>query len=143
MKSRREFLKHSAATGALITTPYIWTSQYARAQDLNSKPTVAAIGVGGSRGRFNQGGAIARKAAQQENFVGDDQANALMARKSREVAFAATYISLAKPKGQFSRCPSNHFQISLYSATIPGQYVCPPPGSTISFTGRSSSSYFA
>lgn len=69
MKSRREFLKHSAAAGALITTPYIWTSQYARARDLNSKPTVAAIGVGGSRGAYNQGGHIARRAAQLGTMI--------------------------------------------------------------------------
>ena len=69
MKSRREFLKRSAATGALISTPYIWTSRYAKARDLNSKPTVAAIGVGGSRGRYNQGGSIARKAAQLGTMI--------------------------------------------------------------------------
>jgi len=63
MKSRREFLKKSAAASALISTPYIWTSSEARALDLNSKPTVAAIGVGGSRGAYSQGGHIARRAA--------------------------------------------------------------------------------
>jgi len=64
MKSRRDFLKQSATAGALITTPYIWTSSYARAQDKNSRLTVASIGVGGSRGAFNQGGHIGRKAAK-------------------------------------------------------------------------------
>ncbi len=69
MKSRREFLKRSAAAGALITTPYIWTSSYARARDLNSQLTVAAIGVGGSRGAFNQGGAIGRNAAKLGTMI--------------------------------------------------------------------------
>ncbi|NOY42008.1 MAG: Gfo/Idh/MocA family oxidoreductase [Planctomycetes bacterium] len=69
MKTRREFLKHSATTGALISTPYIWTSSYARAHDLNSKLKVAAIGVGGSRGRYNQGGHIARRAAELGTMV--------------------------------------------------------------------------
>ena len=64
MKTRRDFLKQSAAAGALISTPYIWTSSYAKARDLNSKPTVASIGVGGSRGRYNQGGHIGRRAAE-------------------------------------------------------------------------------
>jgi predicted dehydrogenase len=62
--TRRGFLKRSAAAGALTSIPYVWTSRYVRAQDANSKPTIASIGVGGSRGRYNQGGAIARRAAQ-------------------------------------------------------------------------------
>ena len=69
MKNRRDFLKQSTAAGAAITVPYIWTSSYARAVDSNSKPKVAAIGVGGSRGRYNQGGSIARKAAELGNMV--------------------------------------------------------------------------
>jgi len=62
--SRRDFIKSTAAIGAAATVPYIWTSSYARASDLNSKPTIAAIGVGGSRGRYNRGGGIARGASQ-------------------------------------------------------------------------------
>jgi len=62
--TRREFLKRSAAAGAFFSTPLIWTRSTALGQDVNSQPTVAAIGVGGSRGRYNQGGAIARKAAK-------------------------------------------------------------------------------
>lgn len=62
--NRRDFLKKSAAAGALITSPYVWTSSYARAQDENSKLTVASIGVGGKRGRYNRGGGIARQAAR-------------------------------------------------------------------------------
>ena len=34
------------------------------AQAINSKPTVAAIGVGGSRGVYSRGGEIARNAAK-------------------------------------------------------------------------------
>ncbi len=69
MASRREFLKKSAAAGAFISTPYIWTSQYARARDLNSKPTVAAIGVGGSRGKHNRGRTVARAAAKHGTMI--------------------------------------------------------------------------
>ncbi len=69
MKSRRKFLKHSAATSALLATPYVWSSQSVWARDLNSKPKVAAIGVGGSRGRYNQGGYIARKAAELGTMI--------------------------------------------------------------------------
>jgi len=69
MKSRREFLKHSAATGAAISVPYIWTSSYTQARDLNSKAKVASIGVGGSRGRYNQGGHIARRAAELGTMI--------------------------------------------------------------------------
>ncbi len=61
--TRRSFLKRSAVAGAIVSVPYVWTNRSARAQDANSKPTVAAIGVGGSRGRYNQGGGIARRAA--------------------------------------------------------------------------------
>ena len=59
--SRRRFLATSAAAASV---PYIWSSSSARAESANDKPTVAAIGVGGSRGRYNQGRAIARKAAK-------------------------------------------------------------------------------
>jgi len=62
--TRREFLQRSAAAGALISTPYVWTSRSARAEDLNGKPTIAAIGVGGSRGRYSRGGTDARNAAK-------------------------------------------------------------------------------
>lgn len=61
--TRRNFLKRSAAAGALISTPTIWTNRSARGQEANSKRTIGAIGVGGSRGRYNQGGSIARRAA--------------------------------------------------------------------------------
>jgi len=67
--SRREFLKRSLAAGAAATVPYIWTSAYARAQDLNSLPTIASIGVGGSRGRYSQGGAIAMRASRRGRTI--------------------------------------------------------------------------
>jgi predicted dehydrogenase len=67
--SRREFLKRTAAAGAVATAPYIWSGSHARAQDANSKPTIAAIGVGGSRGRYNQGGAVARRAAKYGQMI--------------------------------------------------------------------------
>ena len=62
--SRRGFLKTTSLSGLAAATPYVWTSSYARAVDANSKPTIAAIGVGGSRGRFNQGRGIANNAAK-------------------------------------------------------------------------------
>ncbi|MDH3718618.1 MAG: Gfo/Idh/MocA family oxidoreductase [Planctomycetota bacterium] len=75
--TRRDFMKNSAAAGGLAAIPYLWTSSYARAEDVNSKPTVAAIGVGGSRGRFNQGRSIARRAAGHGRMIAccdiDDQ----------------------------------------------------------------------
>jgi myo-inositol 2-dehydrogenase / D-chiro-inositol 1-dehydrogenase len=62
--TRREFLKRSGAVaGMAAATPYIWTSETARAQDANSKLTVASIGVGGPRQRYGRGGGIARSAA--------------------------------------------------------------------------------
>ncbi len=62
--TRRDFLKRSAAAGAIASVPYIWTSAAARAEDANSKRTIAAIGVGGSRGRYSRGGTVARQASK-------------------------------------------------------------------------------
>ncbi|RMF40272.1 MAG: twin-arginine translocation signal domain-containing protein [Planctomycetota bacterium] len=64
---RRDFLKTSAAIGVAATTSY-WTKRIVRAQE-SARPTVAAIGVGGSRGRYNRGGAIARAAAKFADMI--------------------------------------------------------------------------
>jgi predicted dehydrogenase len=61
--SRREFLKRSAAAGALASVPLSWATKHARA-NVNEQLTVAAIGVGGSRGAYSQGGAVAKRAAK-------------------------------------------------------------------------------
>ena len=67
--SRRDFLRKSAVVATAASTPYIWTSSYARAEDKNSKLTVAAIGVGGSMGRYNRGRDIARQAAKLGEMI--------------------------------------------------------------------------
>lgn len=67
--TRREFLKRSAAVGAIWSAPLVWTRSRAWGEDVNDLPTVAAIGVGGSRGAFNQGGAIARRAAERGRLI--------------------------------------------------------------------------
>lgn len=70
MKStRREFLKRSAATGAIISVPFCWVASRSRAANLNSELTVAAIGLGGSRGAHSQGRAIARRAAEYARMI--------------------------------------------------------------------------
>lgn len=61
--TRRDFLKTSAAAGAALSVPYIFTSSSAVAQNQSGKAKLCAIGVGGSRGAFSQGGAIARAAS--------------------------------------------------------------------------------
>lgn len=66
MTSRRNFIK---ATAASAIVPYVWTSSRTIAQDKNSKPTVAAIGVGGSRGRYNRGGSIAMNASRYGQMI--------------------------------------------------------------------------
>jgi len=63
-RTRREFLKQSSATGLLASTPYFFTSRATGAPQSNHRPTIAAIGVGGSRGRYSQGGHIARQSSQ-------------------------------------------------------------------------------
>ena len=60
--SRRGFLKTTAATSALAV------SSSAVAAD-QQKLRLAAVGVGGSRGRYNRGGNIARGAARYANLV--------------------------------------------------------------------------
>src|SRR5688572_30895139 len=67
--NRREFLKRSAAAGVVASLPFTWTVGRARA-DVNSQMTLAAIGVGGSRGAgFSQGTHIASKAAQHARMI--------------------------------------------------------------------------
>jgi len=63
-KTRRQFLQTALATTTLAGTPVIFSRQAFAARDINSKPTVAAIGVGGSRGAYSRGGKIARNAAK-------------------------------------------------------------------------------
>src|SRR5258705_4456131 len=60
--NRREFFKRSAAAGALVTVPYVFAKAEKVIPKEDGKQTVAAIGVGGSRGAFSQGGNIARQA---------------------------------------------------------------------------------
>ena len=67
--NRRDFLKQTVPTMGAMAVPYIWTSQTARAQDTISRPTVAAIGVGGSRGRYSQGRGIARNASNLGRMI--------------------------------------------------------------------------
>lgn len=59
MSTRRGFLKATAAASSALAL-----SSAAQAADEGQKRTVAAIGVGGSRGRYSRGGGIARQAAQ-------------------------------------------------------------------------------
>ncbi len=70
MKSnRRRFLKSSAAATAAVSAPQLWMPRLGRAGDANNRPRCLAIGVGGSRGRFNRGGTIARQAAQFADLI--------------------------------------------------------------------------
>ena len=65
MTTRRSFLKHTTlASAALTANPYVWTSSVHADPIRDTDLTVAAIGVGGSRGRYNRGGKISRQAAK-------------------------------------------------------------------------------
>lgn len=66
--SRRKFLQDTALMGAALALPAVSATQLF-GQSANSRPKIAAIGVGGSRGRYNQGGSIARKAARFGDMV--------------------------------------------------------------------------
>jgi len=60
--SRRDFLKASAAAAAVAATPFVWSSTPVQAAE--GKLKLAAIGVGGSRGRYNRGGSVAMQASK-------------------------------------------------------------------------------
>jgi len=62
--NRREFFKRSAAAGALVSVPYRWAQGATSTPKADDRRTVAAIGVGGSRGAFSQGTGIAKRAAE-------------------------------------------------------------------------------
>src|SRR5438034_767205 len=67
--SRREFFKLSAAAGALATIPIAFAKAEKTSRKGDSKRTVAAIGVGGSRGAFSQGGSIAVRASKLAHMI--------------------------------------------------------------------------
>jgi predicted dehydrogenase len=67
-QQRRDFLKSTAVATAGLASG-VWAQRIAAAQETKNKPRIAAIGVGGSRGRYNQGGAIARRAAKFGEMV--------------------------------------------------------------------------
>jgi myo-inositol 2-dehydrogenase/D-chiro-inositol 1-dehydrogenase len=68
MKStRRDFIKHSAIAGAAFSIPAVWSGTSAIAQRRRRGRDwmkLAAIGVGGSRGAYSQGTAVAMRASQ-------------------------------------------------------------------------------
>ena len=66
--SRRKFLQDSAILGAAYILPTL-TGTNLFGKDANSRPKIAAIGVGGSRGRYNQGGSIARRASRFGDMI--------------------------------------------------------------------------
>lgn len=66
--NRREFITRSAAAGAAASLPLSLVGTRARGQNTSGRK-IAAIGVGGSRGAFSQGGGIARRAAEFGRMV--------------------------------------------------------------------------
>jgi predicted dehydrogenase len=67
--SRRNFIKTTVAGAAAASAvPYVFSSQQASAAGA-AKRTVAAIGVGGSRGRYNRGGAVAMQASKFADMI--------------------------------------------------------------------------
>lgn len=72
--TRREFLMRSAAVGAAVAVPSIWTTGFAFAQGRRNRGdrsglTLAAIGVGGSRGAYSQGTSIAMRARNHAKMI--------------------------------------------------------------------------
>ena len=67
--SRREFFKRSAAAGALVSMPYAWAHAKITGAKEGDRRTVAAIGVGGSRGAYSQGTGDSMRASQFGRLV--------------------------------------------------------------------------
>jgi len=67
--SRRSFIKITAAAGASASVPFIWTSKSGRAQQPDSRPTVACIAVGGPRGQYSRGRDIGEAAARHGRII--------------------------------------------------------------------------
>jgi predicted dehydrogenase len=67
--TRREFFKRSAAAGAIFSIPYSWAYGKTPSAKSGDKRTIAAIGVGGSRGAFSQGTGIAMRASQLGRMI--------------------------------------------------------------------------
>jgi myo-inositol 2-dehydrogenase/D-chiro-inositol 1-dehydrogenase len=69
--TRRDFIKHTAAAGAALSLPFAFTGIPAVAQPpgRRDRMTVAAIGVGGSRGAFSQGTGVAMRASQHAKMI--------------------------------------------------------------------------
>ena len=64
-QTRRQFLQAAAASA--VVSPLILSSAHAYQE--GDKRTVAAIGVGGSRGRYSRGGSIANNAAKLGKMI--------------------------------------------------------------------------
>jgi predicted dehydrogenase len=67
--SRRDFLKHTTLAGAAIAVPSIFGGVRALAEEKKPKLTMAAIGVGGSRGAYSRGTDVAMKASRHAQML--------------------------------------------------------------------------
>jgi predicted dehydrogenase len=67
--NRREFFQRSAAAGAIVSVPFGWAKAATSSPKSDDKPTLAAIGVGGSRSAYSQGTHIATRAAKFARLV--------------------------------------------------------------------------
>ncbi len=67
--NRREFFKRTAAAGALASLPVAWAQAKRVIPKEDSRPTVAAIGVGGRHGAFSRGGEIGMQASQHGRMI--------------------------------------------------------------------------
>lgn len=62
--TRRQFLKSTSATAAAASVPLYYSQRAHAVSSANDRKTVACVGVGGSRGRYNRGGQVARQASK-------------------------------------------------------------------------------
>ncbi len=123
--TRREFLKRSAAAGAAVSVPFIWTSKSGRAQEPDSRPTLACIAVGGSRGTYSRGRDIGLAAARHARVIAVCDVDSLHANEFKETVTTGVIPGRRGGRGrrgggEGAPAPSNPYnqvasQINLYS----------------------------
>ena len=62
-KTRRSFLREGSVAAA-ASVPLFWNQHSHAVTSANDRKTVASVGVGGSRGRYNRGGQVAMQASE-------------------------------------------------------------------------------
>jgi len=122
--TRRGFLKKTAIGTAAMSVPYVWSSRTAKAVGPNDQKTVACIGIGGSRGRYNRGRKIARDAAR----LGNAEYNKEMGGKLNEYTDYRKLFENEKPDVVTIGTPDHwHVPIAIHAMRAGADVYCEKP----------------